>query len=47
MGRVRHGPLPRYAESVLLIPLAGPFAQRRFAPRSNWFHQKDIVIVLK
>jgi len=38
MGWVRHSPLPRYAEpeSVPLISLAGPFAQRRIAPRSNW-----------
>jgi hypothetical protein len=26
----------RYIESSLLITLAGPFAQRRFAPRSDW-----------
>jgi hypothetical protein len=26
----------RYIESSLFITLAGPFAQRRFAPRSDW-----------
>jgi hypothetical protein len=36
-GWVRHDPLPyRTADVVLFITLAGPFAHRRFAPRSNW-----------
>jgi hypothetical protein len=26
-------------ERALLITLAGPYAQKRFAPRSNWFHR--------
>jgi hypothetical protein len=47
LGWVTHGPLPQqYAESVLLILLAGPFAHRRFAPRSNWL-TSDFNIVLK
>jgi hypothetical protein len=32
---------------TLVITLAGPLAHRRLAPRSNWFQQQDIAIVLK
>jgi ATP-dependent Zn protease len=32
---VTHGP-PEPADVLLFITLAGPFAHRRFAPRSNW-----------
>ena len=32
---VTHGP-PEPADVLLYIALAGPFAHRRFAPRSNW-----------
>jgi len=34
-GRVAHDPLPKAADVMLLITLAGPFAHRRFAPRSK------------
>jgi len=45
-GRVAHGP----AESrdlELILAVAGPQAQRRFAPRSNWFGGGDMVFVEK
>jgi hypothetical protein len=47
-GRVAHGPLPyRAADVVLFITLAGPFAHRRFAPRSNWVTTRDFALVDK
>jgi len=46
-GRVAHDPLPKAADVMLLITLAGPFAHRRFAPRSNWFGGSDFAIVQK
>jgi hypothetical protein len=35
-GRVLHDDLPAQAHLLLYITLAGPFAHRRYAPRSNW-----------
>jgi hypothetical protein len=36
LGRVRFAACPDDHESELLCTLAGPFAQKRFAPRSAW-----------
>jgi hypothetical protein len=47
-GRVGYDSLPALAADVVLfITLAGPFAHRRFAPRSNWFGGSDFAIVAK
>src|SRR5882757_4231753 len=44
-GRVIHHGLPSPDEdSAILIAFAGPLAQRRFAPKSNWL-TGDVVIV--
>jgi hypothetical protein len=32
---------------MMLIALAGPFAQRRFAPKSDWIAASDFNSVLK
>jgi hypothetical protein len=36
LGQVRYGPRRIDDESQLVNTLAGPYAQRRFAPRSDW-----------
>jgi ATP-dependent Zn protease len=36
LGQVRYGPRRIDDESQLVNTLAGPFAQKRFAPRSDW-----------
>src|ERR1700689_3615960 len=35
------------ADLMMLIALAGPFAQRRFAPKSDWIAASDFNSVLK
>jgi hypothetical protein len=46
-GRViTHGTRDEAADVLLFITLAGPFAHRRFAPRSNWL-TSDFAIVEK
>ena len=45
-GRVTHHGLPAPDEdSAIFIALAGPIAQRRFAPESEWLAGSDVAIV--